>query len=60
MFPCDWTLPRWRACDQPCRLGIFADEVDVPLYVLEWRRYRFGGLGRTERRVFCTVFGKEA
>ena len=39
--------------DRPCRLGVFADDVDVPLYVLEWRKYRYWGLGRTRSRAFC-------
>ena len=37
----------------PRQLNIFADDVDVPFYLLEWRKYRFGGLGRTHSRAFC-------
>jgi hypothetical protein len=42
--------------DRPYRLAIFADDVDVPLYLLEWRKYRFWGLGRTQSRAFCGLF----
>ena len=43
------------ACNRACCLGVFADDVDVPLYLLEWRRYRYWGLGRTQSRAFCAM-----
>ncbi len=47
--------------DRPYRLGLFADDVDVPLYVLEWRKYRYWGMGRTQSRAFCgLLFSGEA
>jgi len=44
-----------EAGGQPCHLGIFADGVDVPLHVLEWRKFRYWGLGRTHSRAFCAL-----
>jgi hypothetical protein len=50
-----------EARDRPYRLGVFADDVDVPLYLLEWRKSHFWGLGRTQSRAFCgLLFSGEA
>ena len=49
-----------EACDRPCRLGVFADDVDVPLYVLEWRKYRYWGLGRTKAGHFAGCCSRQA
>jgi hypothetical protein len=46
-------------CDEPCLLGVFADEVDVPVYLLEWRRYPYWGLVRMQTRAFCTMLFSE-
>jgi hypothetical protein len=59
--PLQLDFPPLPACLGTCRLGIFADGVDVPIYLLEWRRYRYWGLGRTQSRAFCAlVFPGEA
>jgi hypothetical protein len=39
--------------DGGLRLRVRAPEVDVPLRLLEWRRYRWRGVGTIERKAFC-------
>jgi hypothetical protein len=34
-------------------LRVFVRDVDVPIRLFEWRKYRFGGLGPLQTRAFC-------
>ena len=36
-------------------LRVFVRDAAFPVRLFEWRRYRFGGLGRLERRAFCRL-----
>jgi hypothetical protein len=34
-------------------LRVFVRNVDVPVRIFEWRKYRFGGFGQLQTRAFC-------
>ncbi len=39
-------------------LRVFVRNVDVPVRIFEWRKYRFGGFGQLQTRAFCgLIFG---
>ncbi len=54
--PVRFEFPVVDSCDaRPLSMQVFVRDIDVPLQILEWRKYRLHGLRSTLSRAFCAV-----
>ncbi len=45
--------PKMGLSPSACRLQVFAEDLQVPVRILEWRKYPWWGLRKTDARPFC-------